>query len=119
MDSSLDVHVYDEESGNFYLHHDILLGAYPLALAWLDCVPQTVDSTNGHRKFYFDWFHYLAVGSFVAVGTFHPEIEIWNTNVVDALEPDCVLGGLVGGRKRTLKPGSHRQAVMGLSWNKE
>lgn len=54
MDSSLEVHVYDEESGNFYLHHDILLGAYPLALAWLDCVPQTVDSTNGHRKFYFD-----------------------------------------------------------------
>lgn len=61
----------------------------------------------------------VAVGSFVAVGTFHPEIEIWNTNVIDALEPDCVLGGLVGGRRRTLKPGSHRQAVMGLSWNKE
>ena len=52
MDSSLEVHVYDEESGNFYLHHDILLGAYPLALAWLDCVPQTVDSTNGHRNYY-------------------------------------------------------------------
>lgn len=39
--------------------------------------------------------------------------------MIDALEPDCVLGGLVGGRRRTLKPGSHRQAVMGLSWNKE
>lgn len=50
--SSLEVHVYDEESGNFYLHHDILLGAYPLSLAWLDCVPQTTDSTNGHRKEY-------------------------------------------------------------------
>ena len=59
------------------------------------------------------------MGSYVAVGTFHPEIEIWNTNVIDALEPDAVLGGAVGGRRRTLKPGSHRQAVMGLSWNKE
>ena len=49
---SLEVHVYDEENGNFYLHHDILLAAYPLCLAWMDCVPQLSDSTNGHRKFF-------------------------------------------------------------------
>lgn len=60
-----------------------------------------------------------ASGSFVAIGTFHPEIEIWNTDVLDALEPEAVLGGLVAGKRRTLKPGSHRQAVMGLSWNQE
>ena len=55
----------------------------------------------------------------MAVGTFRPEIEIWSTDVIDAMEPDCVLGGLVDNKKRTLKPGSHRQAVMGLSWNRE
>ena len=55
----------------------------------------------------------------MAIGTFHPEIEIWNTDVLDALEPEAVLGGLVAGKRRTLKPGSHRQAVMGLSWNRE
>ena len=56
----------------------------------------------------------------MAVGTFRPEIEIWNTDVVDVIEPECVLGGLTSNKKkRTLKPGSHRQAVMGLSWNKE
>lgn len=60
-----------------------------------------------------------ATGSFVAVGTFRPEIEIYNTDIMDAIEPECVLGGLVDGKKRSLKPGSHRQAVMGLSWNQE
>ena len=106
--SSLEVHIYDEESGNFYLHHDILLSAYPLSMAWLDCVPRESSSLDGHPA-----------GSFVAVGTFHPEIEVWSTDVIDALEPECVLGGLVQGKRRTLRPGSHRQAVMGLSWNPE
>ena len=49
--SSLEIHVYDEESGNFYLHHDILLAAYPLSLAWMDCYPHEVNSSNGHRRF--------------------------------------------------------------------
>jgi hypothetical protein len=34
------------------------------------------------------------VGSFVAVGTFHPSIEIWNLDVIDSLEPSAVLGGI-------------------------
>ena len=48
--SSLQTPVYDEESGNFYLHHDILLAAYPLSLAWLDCVPHTFNGLNGQRS---------------------------------------------------------------------
>ncbi len=45
------------------------------------------------------------VGSYVAVGTFHPSIEIWNLDVIDALEPNAVLGGfedntgVTGGKK--------------------
>ncbi len=34
------------------------------------------------------------VGSYVAVGTFHPSIEIWNLDVIDSLEPAAVLGGI-------------------------
>lgn len=32
-------------------------------------------------------------GNFCAVGTFSPGIEIWNLDVLNALEPSCVLGG--------------------------
>ena len=35
------------------------------------------------------------MGSYVAVGTFHPSIEIWNLDVIDPLEPTAVLGGFV------------------------
>lgn len=59
------------------------------------------------------------MASLVAVGTFHPEIEVWNTDVIDALEPACVLGGRVEGKKRKIRGGSHRTAVMALSWNKQ
>ena len=34
-----------------------------------------------------------AIGSYVAIGTFHPSIEIWNLDVIDSLEPAAVLGG--------------------------
>ena len=36
------------------------------------------------------------LGSFVAVGTFQPAIEIWNLDVLDPIEPTAVLGGPLG-----------------------
>jgi periodic tryptophan protein 1 len=50
-------------------------------------------------------------GNFCAVGTFDPAIEIWNLDVVNALEPSCILGG------KQEKSDSHTGAVMTLSWN--
>jgi hypothetical protein len=41
---------------------------------------------------------YAGKGSFVAIGTFDPAIEIWDLDVVDALQPTAVLGGLVNVR---------------------
>lgn len=55
-------------------------------------------------------------GNFCAVGTFDPGIEIWNLDIVNVLEPTCVLGGMMN-TSETLKPDSHAGAVMGLSWN--
>ena len=50
----------------------------------MDCPPRALP-TDGTPA---------PVGSFVAVGTFQPDIEIWNLDVVDVMEPTAVLGGV-------------------------
>jgi periodic tryptophan protein 1 len=133
--ASLEVQVYDQKTGNIYVHHDIPLPAFPI------CVAHGQVTSGG------------VVGNFCAVGTFAPGIEIWNLDVINALEPSCILGGQdtsaadewmrqqmmmtgSGGasvspsgadnggktaRKKQeptgLRPGSHTDAVMALSWN--
>lgn len=123
--SHLEVWVYeteesvseDPEDGNMYVHHDIMLPAFPLCLSWLDCNPK------GEGQ-----------GNYVAIGTMQPEIEIWDLDVVDSVEPVSVLGGALAGgetskkkkkskKKKSkevkYKEGSHTDAVLGLSWNSE
>jgi periodic tryptophan protein 1 len=52
-----------------YVHHDYLLPAFPLSLAW------------------------LPMPNAVAVGTFEPAIELWDLDVVEAPEPTAMLSG--------------------------
>ena len=103
-----------------YVHHDIPLPSFPL------CLAHGRVGSGG------------AVGNFCAVGTFGPGIEVWNLDVLNALEPSCVLGGedmsaademmkmeMLGGNMPSrrgresvsLRAGSHTDAVMSLSWN--
>jgi periodic tryptophan protein 1 len=81
------VWVYEEgnetESGNMYVHHDLMLSSFPLSVAWLDCVP---DVSRSHQP-----------GNLVAIGTFNPEIEIWDLDTLDAVEPAGLLGGYEAG----------------------
>lgn len=117
--SHLEMWVYEDvlEDGtqNMYVHHDVMLPAFPLCLAWLDC-----DLKGGER------------GNYVAVGTMQPEIEIWDLDILDAVEPAVVLGGhkrrssakQSSEKKKKkkvtkLKEGSHTDAVLGLAWNSE
>lgn len=90
--ASLEIHAYDTETGSFYVHHDIALPAYPLCIEWLGVQGKQLNWTETESE------------SFVAVGMFSPEIEIWTLDVLDALEPNCKLVG-------------HSDAVMCLSWN--
>ncbi|CAG8770225.1 13988_t:CDS:2, partial [Cetraspora pellucida] len=70
---------------NLYVHNDIMLPSFPLCLEWLDFRLGRKKELDGS-------------GNYVAIGTFEPEIEIWDLD----------------------KPNSeyHTDAVMGLSWNK-
>lgn len=76
--SELHVYVYVQETSSFYVHHDIILPAYPLSLQWLPYNPSTPSKP----------------GNCLAVGGFIPEIEIWDLDVLESLEPTSRMGGL-------------------------
>ncbi|KAH9607627.1 hypothetical protein KSS87_014137 [Heliosperma pusillum] len=108
----LDVYILEEtEDGpNMYIHHDIIISAFPLCTAWLDC-----PLKGGER------------GNFIAVGSMEPSIEIWDLDTIDEVEPALVLGGVIEkkkkkkGKKKSIKykEDSHTDSVLGLAWNKE
>lgn len=109
--SSLEVWILENtEDGdkNMYTHHDIILPAFPLCTAWLDCPLKDGDK-----------------GNFIAVGSMEPAIEIWDLDIMDEVQPTTILGGVVEkkrkGKKKSVKykEGSHTDAVLGLAWNKE
>ncbi|KAJ7961483.1 Transducin/WD40 repeat-like superfamily protein [Quillaja saponaria] len=100
----------DSDSGdiNMYIHHDIIIPAFPLCTAWLDC-----PLKGGER------------GNFVAVGSMEPSIEIWDLDIIDEVQPCMVLGGISEKKKKgkkkssKYKKDSHTDSVLGLAWNKE
>lgn len=99
---NLEVYVFDEEEGEMYVHHDIMLNAYPLCAEWLS------STASGE-------------GSFGVVGSIDHSIEIWDLDVLDAMEPIQTLGTAkkakaTKGKKKT-KPKAakaHDGAVMCL-----
>ncbi|KAF8072950.1 PWP1 [Scenedesmus sp. PABB004] len=142
--STIEVWVYEEAGdstggeANIYVHHDIMLPALPLCLAWMDVRP---GGAAGRANV-------------VAVGSMDPGIELWDLDVADAVEPAATLGGPArgggaggggagaadggggggkGAKKKAkakakakaaaaaaaLAPDSHEGAVLGLAWNAE
>lgn len=137
--SFLDVYVYDdgagapvgaqEEDGDFdndgmapgmvreptlYVHHDIMLPAFPLCVEWVNYRPGklVVDESNPN------------IGNFAAIGTMDPQIEIWNLDCVDKAFPDVILGQPQPGQKKKKKKGKghvtthHTDAVLSLAHNR-
>ena len=113
--SSLDFHIYDDANENLFVHHDLMLPAFPLCVEWLDFDPSSSSSP----------------GNYVAVGTFDPTIEIWDADMMDGLYPNAILGPSpssepaepkkkgTGKKKRKQVLGNdkyHTDAVIGLSW---
>ncbi|KAH9250019.1 hypothetical protein BASA83_001068 [Batrachochytrium salamandrivorans] len=120
--SHLEVYVYEEEEDNLYVHHDILLPSFPLCLEWLDF---PVGRSSGQTT----------PGNYIAVGTFEPQVEIWNLDTIDSLFPDIILGAIPDSREgsidnkkkkkkggplriaKSANPERHVDAVMAISWN--
>lgn len=121
----LEVYVFEDDSDNLYVHHDIMLPAIPLCLEWLD-LPVGKPSTDGAET-----------GNFVAVGTMDPDIELWDLDIIDCMYPNTILGQgadakagagdatAKGGKKTTKKKGRrandefHVDAVLSLAANRK
>eukprot|EP01065_Artemidia_motanka_P023056 TRINITY_DN2744_c0_g1_i1.p1 TRINITY_DN2744_c0_g1~~TRINITY_DN2744_c0_g1_i1.p1 ORF type:complete len:466 (+),score=160.49 TRINITY_DN2744_c0_g1_i1:186-1400(+) len=112
-DAALEVYVYDNPRDHVYLHHDIALPGIPLSVAWHSQGPRSEDHPSG-------------AGSFAAVGSFLPYIEVWDLDVLDAPDPVLTLGGCRRKeenyttrkfKQKQLKKASHTDAVLTLAWN--
>ena len=101
VSSTLEVYVYNDVEDALYVHHDIQLPAFPLALEWLPFDPES-DTR----------------GSLVAVGSMSPVIEVWDLDLVDCLEPAFKLGRKARKKKKIAGVG-HTEAVLALSWNSQ
>ncbi|KAI9094615.1 WD40-repeat-containing domain protein [Phlyctochytrium arcticum] len=120
--SHVEIYLYEEAEDNLYVHHDIMLPSFPLCLEWLDYrVGRKADVGT--------------TGNYVAIGTFDPQVEIWDLDVVDAVYPECILGAtsethdiVDGGKKKKKKFGParvaksanaerHVDAVLSIAWN--
>lgn len=80
---SVQMQIYDSLEGNLFVHH-----CFPVPE-----IPLTLEFIGGSR-------------CFISVGMMSPEIEIWNLQVIDVLEPSIVCAGDEG----------HTGPVTGLSW---
>lgn len=114
--STLEAYIYEENTSSLFVHHEIMLSSFPLCLEWLPYTPGSMG-TAGPTK-----------GNFIIVGSFLPEIEIWNLDELNALQPAFTLGGTITQTKKGIKrikkiksteyaPGSHTDAVISLSLN--
>lgn len=97
-----------------YVHHDLMLPAFPLCVEWLNYRPgaNSEDPAN-----------------FAAIGSFDPQIEIWNLDCVEKAFPDMILGEPEHNSAPSLKSKKkkkkskhvtthHTDAVLSLAHNK-
>ncbi|KRZ28745.1 Periodic tryptophan protein 1 -like protein [Trichinella pseudospiralis] len=104
VENILEVHVYNESEDSFYPHHHYMLEEPPL------CIEHVMFNKDTRDK-----------GNFCAVGTMDSAIELWNLDVVEAIEPVAVFGirnQSSETAKKKAKKISHEDGVLSLTWNR-
>jgi periodic tryptophan protein 1 len=116
----LEVYVYEDDADNLYVHHDIMLPAYPLCVEWLNSAAG--KSSEEHKD---------GNANFVAIGTMDPDIEVWDLDTIDCMYPNAILGqggqnsmDAPKGKKKKKKSKKandqyHVDAVLSLAANKQ
>ena len=100
--SNLEIYIYDENTLDLFVHHDIVLSSFPLSLEW-------IPYKNNLKC------------NYALVGSFTPRIEIWNLDIMDAIEPEIILGLNTESKNKSKITVSedlyHTDAVMSLCLN--
>mmetsp|Transcript_38493 Transcript_38493/g.99488 ORF Transcript_38493/g.99488 Transcript_38493/m.99488 type:complete len:458 (-) Transcript_38493:41-1414(-) len=96
----MEMYVYDDDEVNMYVHHEIMLSAYPLCVEWLTSAASAVD------------------GNFGVVGAIDHTIQIWDLNDLDPMEPVLSVGPTPKApkgktKKKSRAPAAERRAHEG------
>jgi periodic tryptophan protein 1 len=92
-----------------------MLSAFPLDISWLKVNLGSINSNEPTK------------GNYAIVSSFLPEIEIWNLDLTEAIQPDALLGGEIQqtskkpkkftNKAKKYRAGSHTDSVTSLSLN--
>ncbi|EFC37542.1 predicted protein [Naegleria gruberi] len=96
--TTLQVWIYEQEEDNLFMHHDLLLGNYGLCTHWLNLSSISQPSNC------------------IAIGTFEPQIEIWDLDIVDPIEPVMILGNETDSKKKKSQSMGHKGAILSMSF---
>lgn len=80
------ISVYNQQD-DIYVHHEVYLPAYPLCFEYLDFSSDSDSKVN-----------------FLAIGDMEKDINVWDLDTVDVLDPIFTLTG-------------HKDSVLDMSWN--
>ena len=82
----VDVNVVEAGESTPYVHHDYVIPSFPLDMEWIGFGVGTADQEEASAD---------GPPSFLAVATFDVGVEVWNVDVIDAVEPAYQLGGQI------------------------